>query len=176
VPKCHHDEERFGTKRGTAARRDQSRPADSSPIGGCRVEDGAHLPATRRHATLSLIRQIRPPLGLGRDVPQVRGAHGATLPGMESITLDIGLALGAVVTILAAVVGTGVALASQSRADRAAADANRQADRAAADADRQADRASADADRRAFQTEMLRLAERQSHVEGRLDERGAVAD
>jgi len=95
---------------------------------------------------------------------------------MESITLDIGLALGAVVTILAAVVGTGVALASQSRADRAAADANRQADRAAADADRQADRASADADRRAFQTEMLRLAERQSHVEGRLDERGAVAD
>ena len=95
---------------------------------------------------------------------------------MESITLDIGLALGAVVTILVAVVGTGVALASQSRADRAAADANRQADRAAADADRQADRASADADRRAFQAEMLRLAERQSHVEGRLEERGAAAD
>ena len=95
---------------------------------------------------------------------------------MESITLDIGLALGAVVTILVAVVGTGVALASQSRADRAAADANRQADRAAAAADRQADRASADADRRAFQAEMLRLAERQSRVEGRLEERGAAAD
>ena len=95
---------------------------------------------------------------------------------MGSITLDIGLALGAVVTIIVAVVGTGVALASQSRADRAAADANRQADRAAADANRQADRASADADRRAFQAEMLRLAERQSHVEGRLEERGAAAD
>ena len=117
---------------------------------------------------------------------------------MESITLDIGLALGAVVTILVAVVGTGVALASQSRADRAAADANRQADRAAADANRQADRAaadanrqadraaaaanrqadraSADADRRAFQAEMLRLAERQSRVEGRLEERSAAAD
>ena len=106
---------------------------------------------------------------------------------MESITLDIGLALGAVITILVAVVGTGVALASQSRADRAAADANRQADRAAADANRQADRAAADAnrqadraaadaDRRAFQAEMLRLAERQSHVEGRLEERGAAAD
>ena len=109
-------------------------------------------------------------------MPQVLGAHGATLTGVESITLDIGLALGAVVTILVAVVGTGVALASQSRADRAAADANRQADRAAADANRQADRASADADRRAFQAEMLRLAERQSHVEGRLEERSAAAD
>jgi len=84
---------------------------------------------------------------------------------VESITLDIGLALGAVVTILVAIVGTGIALASQSRADRAAADANRQADRA-----------SADADRRAFQAEMLQLAERQSHVEGRLEERSAAAD
>ena len=98
-------------------------------------------------------------------MPQVLGAHGATLTGVESITLDIGLALGAVVTILVAVVGTGVALASQSRADRATADANRQAYRA-----------SADADRRAFQAEMLRLAERQSHVEGRLEERSAAAD
>ena len=51
------------------------------------------------------------------------------------------------------------------------------------DDDRRADRASADADRRAFQAgmddfraAMLRLAERQSHVEGRLDERGAAAD
>ena len=34
------------------------------------------------------------------------------------------------------------------------------------------------ADRRmdGFQKEMLRLAERQSHIEGRLDERGAAAD
>lgn len=46
-----------------------------------------------------------------------------------------------------------------------------------------ADRAEAAADRRAwqatmatFRAEMLRLAERQSHVEGRFDERGTVAD
>ena len=51
------------------------------------------------------------------------------------------------------------------------------------DADRRAFQASADADRRAFQlamdtfrTEMQRLAERQSHVEGRVAERGAAAD
>ena len=47
----------------------------------------------------------------------------------------------------------------------------------------ESDKAAADADRRAFQagmdsfrTEMQRLAERQSHVEGRVDERGAAAD
>ncbi len=51
------------------------------------------------------------------------------------------------------------------------------------DADRRAFQASADADRRTFQaamdtfrTEMQRLAERQSHVEGRVAERGAAAD
>ena len=62
--------------------------------------------------------------------------------------------------------------------DKAAAEA----DRAAADSDRRAFQAAADADRRAFQagmdafrTEMQRLAERQSHVEGRVDERGAAA-
>ena len=45
------------------------------------------------------------------------------------------------------------------------------------------DKAAADADRRAFQdamaafrAEMQRLAERQSHVEGRVDGRGAAAD
>ena len=51
------------------------------------------------------------------------------------------------------------------------------------DTDRRAFQASADADRRAFQlamdtfrTEMQRLAERQSHVKGRVAERGAAAD
>ena len=55
------------------------------------------------------------------------------------------------------------------------------------DTDRRAFQASADADRRAFQTrfdtamdafrtEMQRLAERQSHIEGRVAERGATAD
>ena len=71
--------------------------------------------------------------------------------------------------------------------DKAAADADRRAYQTAADADRRAYQAAADADRRAFQSrfdtamdafraEMQRLAERQSHVEGRVAERGAAAD
>ena len=70
--------------------------------------------------------------------------------------------------------------------DKAAADADRRAYQAAADADRRTYQAAADADRRAFQTrfdtamdafrtEMQRLAERQSLVEGKVDERGAAA-
>ena len=60
--------------------------------------------------------------------------------------------------------------------DRAAAEADRRAARAAADADRRAAQTAADADRRqwqasmdAFRQEMLRLAERQSHIEGRVE-------
>ena len=71
--------------------------------------------------------------------------------------------------------------------DKAAADADRRTYQTAADADRRAYQAAADADRRAlqsrfdtamdaFRTEMRRLAERQSHVEGRVDGRGAAAD
>ena len=70
--------------------------------------------------------------------------------------------------------------------DKAAADADRRAYQTAADADRRAYQTAADADRRAhqsrfdtamdaFRTEMQRLAERQSHVEGRVDGRGAAA-
>ena len=71
--------------------------------------------------------------------------------------------------------------------DKKAADADRRTYQTAADADRRAYQAAADADRRAhqarfdtamdaFRTEMQRLAERQSHVEGRVAERGAAAD
>ena len=71
--------------------------------------------------------------------------------------------------------------------DKAAADEDRRTYQAAADADRRAYQAAADADRRAhqtrfdtamdaFRTEMQRLAERQSHVEGKVDGRGAAAD
>ena len=73
------------------------------------------------------------------------------------------------------------------RAYQTAADTDRHAYQAAADADRRAYQAATDADRRAhqsrfdtamdaFRTEMQRLAERQSHVEGRVAERGAAAD
>ena len=62
-------------------------------------------------------------------------------------------------------------------------DADRRAFQAAADADRRAFQAAADTDRRAFQAgmdafrvEMQRLAERQSHVEGRVAEHKAAAD
>ncbi len=67
--------------------------------------------------------------------------------------------------------------------DKKAADEDRRTYQTAADADRRAFQAAADADRRAFQAgmdafraEMQRLAERQSHVEGRVAERGADAD
>ena len=67
--------------------------------------------------------------------------------------------------------------------DKKAADEDRRTYQTAADADRRAFQAAADADRRAFQAgmdafraEMQRLAERQSHVEGKVAERGAAAD
>ena len=71
--------------------------------------------------------------------------------------------------------------------DKEAADEDRRTYQAAADADRRAYQAAADADRRAhqarfdtamdaFRTEMQRLAERQSHVEGKVDGREAAAD
>ena len=73
------------------------------------------------------------------------------------------------------------------RAYQSAADADRRAYQTATDADRHAYQAATDADRRAlqsrfdtamdaFRTEMQRLAERQSHVEGRVAEREAAAD
>ena len=114
---------------------------------------------------------------------------------MGSITLDIGFALGAVMTIIVTVIGSvstatfaiarmlrrmdedrraeRAAADAARQAERAAVDADRQAERAAVDADRQAERAAADADRRTFQAamddfrkEMQRLAERQARVEG----------
>ena len=101
-------------------------------------------------------------------------------------------------TIIGSTVGSvavvGIALAvlilrvtsrldADRRAFQAAADADRRAFQAAADTDRRAFQTAADTDRRAFhaamdafRTEMQRLAERQSHVEGRVAERGAAAD
>ena len=48
-----------------------------------------------------------------------------------------------------------------------------ESDKAAADADRRAVQARFDTAMDAFRTEMQRLAERQSHVEGRVEGRGA---
>ena len=86
-------------------------------------------------------------------------------------------------TIIGTGVTVGVALAMLIMRSTARIDADRRAADAQHDADRRAvedrfDRAiaewrSAMAD---FRAEMQRLAERQSHVEGRLDERSAAAD
>ena len=95
--------------------------------------------------------------------------------------------IGTILAVGFALAGMGWRMASRLDKrigeDRATADADRRAAQAAADADRraaQADRravqTAADADRRqwqasmdAFRQEMLRLAERQSHIEGRIE-------
>ncbi len=78
--------------------------------------------------------------------------------------------------IIGTILAVGFALAGMgwrmaSRLDRRIGE-----DKAAADADRRAMQSAADADRRewqrsmdAFRQEMLRLAERQSHIEGRIE-------
>ena len=79
------------------------------------------------------------------------GAHRATLTGMEGDTL----------TIIGTVLAVGFGLATLIMRSTARQDGEMREFRAAMAAHR---------------TEMQRLAERQSHVEGRLDERRAAAD
>ena len=67
-------------------------------------------------------------------------------------------------------------LDADRRTIQATADADRRATQAAADADRRAIQARFDTAMDTFRTEMQRLAERQSHVEGSFDERGSAAD
>ena len=133
------------------------------------------------------------------------GARPCYASRMEaSLPIVIGIVVPIIGTVIAGVVALGIMawritgrLDRRIDNDKAAADADRRAiqaridnDKAAADADRRAiqaridnDKAAADADRRVFQAamdtfraEMRRLAERQSHVEGRFDERGSPAD
>ena len=85
-------------------------------------------------------------------------------------------------TIIGTVLAVGFGLAGLMIRTTARLDRRIDNDKAAADADRRAYQTAADADRRAFQAgmdafraEMQRLAERQSHVEGRVAERGAAA-
>ena len=73
-----------------------------------------------------------------------------------------------------AVVGLTLAVLILRAASRL--DADRRAVQAAADADRRAIQARFDTAMDTFRTEMQRLAERQSHVEGRFDGRGSAAD
>ena len=89
--------------------------------------------------------------------------HRATLPDVEVISLDIALdiALAAVASIIGTMIAVGIALAGLIM-------------RSTARTDRRMDRFE-DA-MAVHRTEMQRLAERQSHVEGRFDERTAAAD
>ena len=87
-------------------------------------------------------------------------------PGMDGDTLTI------IGTVLA--VGFGLAtliMRSTARLDADRREVQRRFDDAMADFRRQSETWRSD-----FRTEMQRLAERQSHVEGRLDERGSAAD
>ena len=90
---------------------------------------------------------------------------------------------GASLTIIGTVLAVGVALAGLMIRTTARLDRRIDNDKATADADRRAIQARFDAamdafraEMRTFEREMRRLAERQSHVEGRLDERGSTAD
>ena len=86
---------------------------------------------------------------------------------------------GASLTIIGTVLAVGVGLAALIMRSTARLDADRRAIQARFDAAMDAFRSEMDAFRsemRTFEREMLRLAERQSRVEGRLDERGSAAD
>ena len=82
-----------------------------------------------------------------------------------------------VIGIISAVLGVGIALAvlilrvtSRLDADRRAADARADADRRAADARADADRRALQQSMDTFRNEMLRLAERQTRLEGAADD------
>ena len=86
-------------------------------------------------------------------------------------------------TIIGTVLAVGFGLAGLMIRTTARLDRRIDNDKKAADEDRRTYQTAADADRRAFQaamdafrTEMQRLAERQSRVEGRVDGREAAAD
>ena len=96
-----------------------------------------------------------------------------------SLPIVIGIVVPIIGTVIAGVVALGIMawritgrLDRRIDNDKAAADA----DRRAADADRRAIQARFDTAMDTFRDEMRRLAERQSHVEGRFDERGSAAD
>ena len=79
---------------------------------------------------------------------------------------------GASLTIIGTVLAVGVGLAALIMRSTARLDAERRAIQARFDTAMDTFRS----EMRTFEREMLRLAERRSRVEGRLDERGSAAD
>ena len=91
----------------------------------------------------------------------------------------IGTVLAVGVAIAGLLIRTTARIDADGRAWRASVDADRRAWQATMDtyrAEMQARAEKHDADRRQHDADMRQLAERQSRVEGRFDERGAVAD
>ena len=89
-----------------------------------------------------------------------------------AIVAAIGVSAGGIYTSLNGLHAQMAAIQAQVAANQAEAAADRHAMREEAAADRRAMQAAMDV----FRTEMLRLAERQSHLEGQLAGRGASAD
>ena len=109
------------------------------------------------------------------------GGRGARLtcysPAVDAQFLTIiGIVLAVGFGLAGLMIWTTARLDRRIDNDKKAADADRRAYQAAANADRRAHQARFDTAMDAFRTEMQRLAERQSHVEGRVAERGAAAD
>ena len=89
-----------------------------------------------------------------------------------SLPIVIGIVVPIIGTVIAGVVALGImAWRITGRLDRRIDN-----DKAAADADRRAIQARFDTAMATYRADMQRLAERQSHVEGRFDKRGSPAD
>ena len=112
--------------------------------------------------------------GNGQDCIGIEGR--GTLAGMDAITLDFA----GLVSIIGSVVGTGLAvglgLAVLIMRSTARVDADRRAADARFDTAMDAFRTNMQRLAERHAADMRSLAERQSHVEGRLDERGSAAD
>ena len=86
------------------------------------------------------------------------------------------IVIGIVVPIIGTVIAVGLALGIMAWRITGRLDRRIDNDKAAADADRRAIQARFDTAMATYRADMQRLAERQSHVEGRVDERGSPAD
>ena len=114
-----------------------------------------------------------PPAGAGlvhhwkrRNVHHCRPCYASRMEASLPIVIGI------VVPIIGTVIAVGLALGIMAWRITGRLDRRIDNDKAAADADRRAFQSAMDT----FRDEMRRLAERQSHVEGRFDERGSPAD
>ena len=93
-----------------------------------------------------------------------------------AIVAAIGVSAGGIYTSLNGIHAQVAAIQAESAADRRAMREEAAADRSAMREEAAADRRALQATMNVFRSEMLRLAERQSYLEGQIAERGAAAD